>query len=181
MGFIEETGAAQHYRDARITPIYEGTNGIQANDLVFRKLGRDRGAAARAFLAEVVATEVELEQARGDILPLLARQLRAGREALGTATEALVETAASDPRRAAAGAAPYLRLFGLVAGGHFLGRGALAASDALRSGNRDSGFHETKLAVARFYADHLLSQAPGLLHPISDGAAAVLGLSEDHF
>ena len=181
MGFIEETGAAQHYRDARITPIYEGTNGIQANDLVFRKLGRDRGAAARAFLAEVVATEAELAQAPGDDLSLLARQLRTGRETLTTATEAMVEMSAADPRRAAAGAVPYLRLFGLVAGGHFLARGALAASDALRGGSSDSAFYEARLVVARFYADHLLSQAPSLLHPVRDGATAVLAMPEDYF
>jgi alkylation response protein AidB-like acyl-CoA dehydrogenase len=181
MGFIEETGAAQHYRDARITPIYEGTNGIQANDLVFRKLGRDRGAAARAFLAEVLATEAELARAPGDDLAVLARQLRTGREVLTTATETMVEMSAADPRRAAAGAVPYLRLLGVVAGGHFLGRGAMAASDALRRGDSDSAFYEARLVVARYFADHLLSQASALLHPIRDGATAVLAMPEDYF
>ena len=87
MGFIEETGAAQHYRDARITPIYEGTNGIQANDLVFRKLGRDQGHAARAFLDEVAETESALSGAAGDDLAALREQLRSGRQTLSEATE----------------------------------------------------------------------------------------------
>jgi 3-(methylthio)propanoyl-CoA dehydrogenase len=181
MGFIEETGAAQHYRDARITPIYEGTNGIQANDLVFRKLGRDQGAAARAFLAEVEATEAALAAARGDDLGALHQQLAAGREALGVATTSVIEALKSDAKLAAAGAVAYLRLFGLVAGGHLIARGALAANDALAAGGRDSGFYEARLAVARFYADHLLSQAPALLHPIRKGGGTVLSFAEDQF
>ncbi|HJS33201.1 MAG TPA: acyl-CoA dehydrogenase [Alphaproteobacteria bacterium] len=180
MGFIEETGAAQHYRDARIAPIYEGTNGIQANDLVFRKLGRDRGAAASAFFAEVAALDAELAGAPGDDLAAIHRQLSAGLAPLRQATDWLVATLAQEPRAAAAGAAPYLRLFGLVAGGYLMARSALAAKAAL-AGRGDSGFYAAKIACARFFADHLLAQAPSLLHPIVAGAASVLRLDEDRF
>jgi hypothetical protein len=179
MGFIEETGAAQHYRDARITPIYEGTNGIQANDLVFRKLARDGGAAARSFLAEIASLEAALKAAPGDDLAVLGQLLQAASAALSQATSALVEMAAADPPRAASGAVPYLRLFGLVAGGLVMGRSALAATQALGRSRDDSEFYETKIATARFYADHILSQAPALLHPISHGAASVLAIAED--
>ena len=160
MGFIEETGAAQHYRDARIAAIYEGTNGIQANDLVFRKLGRDQGHAARAFLDEVAETESALSGAAGDDLAALREQLRSGRQTLSEATGSMVEALQKDARAAASGAVTYLRLFGLVAGGHLIARGALAASQALSRSGSDSDFYEARLAVARFYADHLLSQAP---------------------
>lgn len=179
MGFIEETGAAQHYRDARITPIYEGTNGIQANDLIFRKLARDGGAAARSFLDEITILETTLKAAPGDDLAVLGQLLTAANEALRQATLAMVETVAADPRRAASGAVPYLRLFGVVAGGLVMGRSALAATQALSQGGADSEFYETKIATARFYADHILSQAPAMLHPIRHGAASVLSVAED--
>jgi alkylation response protein AidB-like acyl-CoA dehydrogenase len=181
MGFIEETGAAQHYRDARIAPIYEGTNGIQAIDLVFRKLGRDQGAAARAYFAEVAALDPLLAAAPGDDARAIRRQLGQGLEALRQASEWLVATQTQDPRAAAAGASPYLRLFGLVAGGHQMASAALAALEALGAGGADSGFNEAKLASARFFADHLLSQAPALLHPVTAGAASVLSFVEDRF
>ncbi|HEX9461783.1 MAG TPA: acyl-CoA dehydrogenase [Alphaproteobacteria bacterium] len=181
MGFIEETGAAQHYRDARITPIYEGTNGIQANDLVFRKLGRDNGAAAREFLTEIAGFDTVLAGAEGDAFPLLRRGLADGRAALEQATASLVGLLESDPRAAAAAAVPYLRLFGTVAGGYLLARGALAAALALRRKDADSGFFTARIAVARFYADHILNQAPSLHHTVRDGAASVLGFAEDQF
>ncbi|MFZ9635472.1 MAG: acyl-CoA dehydrogenase, partial [Alphaproteobacteria bacterium] len=123
MGFVEETGAAQHYRDARILPIYEGTNGIQANDLVFRKLGRDAGAAAASFLDEARADADALAAHAGDDAAAIVARLRAGLDALAAAPRAMVALQAASPRRAAAGASPYLRLFGLVAGGHVLARG----------------------------------------------------------
>jgi hypothetical protein len=179
MGFIEETGAAQHYRDARITPIYEGTNGIQANDLVFRKLARDGGAALRSFLDDVASLAAALQAGPGDDLAVLGKLLQAAGEALSQATTALVETAAQDPRRAAAAAVPYLKLFGIVAGGLVMGRSVLAATQALSRSGTDSEFYETKLATARFYADHILSQAPALLHPIHHGAASVLAVAEE--
>ena len=180
MGFIEETGAAQHYRDVRITPIYEGTNGIQANDLVFRKLGRDGGAAARAFLSEIAACEAQLGSASGDEVAAVRRGLAGGREALDAATQSVVQQMAQDPRHAAAAAVPYLRLFGTVAGGYLMAKAARAALAALEDGG-DSGFHRAKLATARFYADHILSQAAAQLHTVRDGAASVLEFSEDQF
>ncbi|MGQ0663595.1 MAG: acyl-CoA dehydrogenase [Pseudomonadota bacterium] len=179
MGFIEETGAAQHLRDARIAPIYEGTNGIQANDLVFRKLGRDQAAAA--LFAEIDALLAELADAPGDDLAAIGRRLGPGLTALRSATDWLVAKAGRDPRAAAAGAGPYLRQFGLVAGGAALAGSALAAGRKLAAGGRDSGFLDAKLATARFYADHILAQAPALLHPIVEGAASLFALQEDSF
>ncbi len=181
MGFIEETGAAQHYRDVRITPIYEGTNGIQANDLVFRKIARDKGAAARAFLAEIREIAVELAAQPGDDAAVVGRTLGAGHDALEGATDWVVASSEGDIRRAAASAAAYLRLFGIVAGGAMMARQIAAALRALGAGGGDSAFFETRVAVARFYADHVLSQAPALVHPIVAGATSVLALDDDRF
>lgn len=143
MGFIEETGAAQHLRDARIAPIYEGTNGIQANDLVFRKLGRDRGAAA----------ETLIERMRADLrAPMpdgIAEPVSDGVESLAAATVWMVEAQKAEPARAAAGAAAYLRLLGTVAGGWLMAKSAAAAATALDAGE-DPEFHRAKIAVARF-------------------------------
>ena len=179
MGFVEETGAAQHYRDARILPIYEGTNGIQANDLVFRKLGRDSGAAAASFLAEAREGAAALAAHPGDDATAIAARLRAGLDALDAATQAMVALQSASPRRAAAGAAPYLRLFGLVAGGHVLARGAIAALVGLAAGPADAAFLRARLASARFYADHWLSQAPSLVHAAVEGGALVEALGDD--
>ena len=176
MGFIEETGAAQHYRDARITPIYEGTNGIQANDLVFRKLGRDQGQAARDFLTEVAEVVSSLK------LAPLKSGLSMGHEALARATEAVVRLLAENrTKSAAAVAVPYLRLFGTVAGACLLARSAIAASERLDAREGDAGFLAAKVATARFYADHILSQAPALLHTVEHGAAGVESFPEDQF
>jgi len=158
MGFVEETGAAQHYRDARILPIYEGTNGIQANDLVFRKIARDGGAAARAFLAEIAAIEATL--AGGDDLDAIGAALGAARGALASATDTIAGLAKDAPRAAAAVAVPYLELFGLVAGGALLAKGA-AQGDAAR------------IVVARYFADHALPRAGGLLHTVRAGSVSV--------
>ena len=153
MGYVEETGAAQHLRDARILPIYEGTNGIQANDLVGRKLGRDQGEAARELIAEMRASASGLT-----LLPLKER-LAAGVDALARASEYLI---GGEAPLAAAGSSPYLTLFGIVAGGWMLARQVLAAGD-------DAGA-AAKQAVARFYAEHYLARAPGLVPAIMAGA-----------
>jgi len=153
MGYVEETGAAQYLRDARILPIYEGTNGIQANDLVGRKLGRDRGEAARELIAEMRETASALKPS-----PVTER-LAAGIDTLEHATEYLVQTGAP---LAAAGSSPYLALFGTVAGGWMLARQVLAAKD-------DEGA-AVKRAVARFYAEHDLTRAPAYLPAIKAGA-----------
>ncbi|MCH7930166.1 MAG: acyl-CoA dehydrogenase [Proteobacteria bacterium] len=181
MGYIEETGAAQHYRDARINPIYEGANGIQAGDLVRRKVAGDGGAAARAFIAEMAAADAGLAQSNDADLAAIRGALRGGLEALGRATDWVVETTAHDPDLVAAGATPYLRLFGDVAGGWQMARSGLAARRRLANGDGDAGFYRARLACARFYADQVLSQAPGLAHTVTRGGASVMALSAEQF
>ncbi len=176
MGYIEETGAAQHLRDARIAPIYEGTNGIQAGDLVGRKLARDRGAAAQALFAETGATAAALERAGGS-LAAIAGPLQAGLTTLETATVRLVD---SDAAAAAAGSAPYLQLFGIVCAGWLLARQALAADRLLAAGEGDPAFLRAKIATARFYAEHFLALAPGHLPGVL-GGATVLAFDPDRF
>ncbi|HEX5452473.1 MAG TPA: acyl-CoA dehydrogenase [Stellaceae bacterium] len=163
MGYIEETGAAQYYRDARIAPIYEGANGIQANDLVGRKLARDGGETARALFAEMRTVLPEL--ARRPQWEALHRGLAEGIDALEHATEYLVEAA---PALAAAGSSPYLALFGTVCGGWLMARLALAA----RNGGGDAAA-ATRAATARFYAEHYLARAPAYLPAIFGGATIV--------
>jgi alkylation response protein AidB-like acyl-CoA dehydrogenase len=171
MGYIEETGAAQYLRDARIAPIYEGANGIQANDLVGRKLGRDRGAAARELFLEMRASVAALEGV-AELEPVR-HALAAGIDALERATDHLV---AAEPALAAAGSAPYLALFGTVAGGWMMARLALAARRAPGgpAGHRGAGdFAAAKLATARFYAEHYLARAPSYLPAVMGGATVV--------
>jgi acyl-CoA dehydrogenase len=172
MGFIEQTGAAQHARDARILTIYEGTTGIQANDLVGRKIARDGGAAARAAIAEMRATIAQLEGA--EVAPIRAA-LADAVALLERAVGWVVDTSATDPRVVAAGAVPFLQLFGVVAGGWQMGRAAHVAQTRLAAGdNLHPGFYRAKLATARFYADHVLPQAHGLAHAAMHGASSVL-------
>ncbi|HEX3952125.1 MAG TPA: acyl-CoA dehydrogenase, partial [Stellaceae bacterium] len=169
MGYIEETGAAQYFRDARIAPIYEGTNGIQANDLVGRKLGRDQGEAAREFFAEMRPILAELGGA-AEWEPLH-RGLVAGLDTLDRATAYLV---AADPAQAGAGAAPYLALFGTVTGGWLMARLALAAR------RQDHPSAAARQATARFYAEHYLARAPSYL-PAIMGGATVTAFDPDMF
>jgi 3-(methylthio)propanoyl-CoA dehydrogenase len=175
VGFVEETGAAQFLRDARITPIYEGTTGIQANDLVGRKLGRDGGHAARAALAEMKFVTAAL--AAQPNLSGLAAEYSAAVDALERAIAYVVKNHATNLSSVSVGAVPLLRLFGIVAGGWQLLRSALIAQqrlDAPPVDGADAGFYEAKIMTARFYADYLLPQAPGLAHSIVHGAAGVL-------
>ena len=181
MGFIEETGVAQLYRDIRIAPIYEGTNGIQANDLVGRKLMRDKGAAARDFIAGLRASDGDLASSRGEDLSTIRAALAEGAAALARSTDWLIETHGTNPALALAGATPYLRLFGTVAGGWLM---AMAALAALRQLNEDAGnkaFLTAKLASARFYADNILVQAEGLAAQIMRGGPPVLSLAAELF
>ena len=136
MGFIEETGAAQHYRDARIGPIYEGTNGIQANDLLFRKTVRDEGVAAQAFIVEMRFLAVEAAQSEDESLQAVGKALEAALAALDPVVDWMVVEGAERPAQAASGAASYLELFGLVAGAYVLARLALGGGDAGRQGLR---------------------------------------------
>ncbi|HEX6415004.1 MAG TPA: acyl-CoA dehydrogenase C-terminal domain-containing protein, partial [Burkholderiales bacterium] len=170
MGFIEETGAAQHLRDARITTIYEGTTGIQAMDLVGRKIARDGGATAKGWLAEVKKLDGRLSDH-----PQIRKALADGVKAVEDCVEFLVT--AKDPRQQFAGAVPFLRLMGIVAGGWQMARAALAAA----KGTGDDSFDKAKIATARFYADHVLVQAPALRNTVINGAADVMALSEDQF
>jgi alkylation response protein AidB-like acyl-CoA dehydrogenase len=180
VGFVEETGAAQYLRDARITPIYEGTTGIQANDLIGRKVARDGGRAANVVIAEMRASLAELAAAASAAAPNLseiAAALAAGVDSLARAVGYVVENYGSDIRGVSVGAVPLLKLFGVVAGGWQLARSALISHQRLgASGGKgaDRGFHEAKIMTARFYADHVLSQSPGLAHSIVHGAAGAL-------
>ncbi|GAB3626350.1 acyl-CoA dehydrogenase [Pandoraea terrae] len=177
MGFIEETGVAQYYRDARILTIYEGTTAIQANDLVGRKTLRDRGEVARAICAKVAATETELTQA-GGVAGKVAERLAAGREALLRVVDYVLANAKDDPNAVFAGSVPYLKLAGIVLCGWQLGR-ALLAAQAHR--DADPLFFDAKIATARFFADHVLTQAPGLATTITEGADSALQLDDAHF
>jgi 3-(methylthio)propanoyl-CoA dehydrogenase len=177
MGFVEETGAAQYLRDARITTIYEGTTGIQAMDLVGRKIARDGGAAAKTWLAALKALDAELAKSGGADIKALRVEFGAGIQALADCVNFIVE--AKDPRAPFAGAVPFLKLAGIVAGGWQLARGALVAERKMAGGDRS--FLEAKIATARFYGDHVLVQAPGLRDTVVKGAPGVLALSEDQF
>ena len=180
MGYIEETGAAQHLRDARIAPIYEGTNGIQANDLVSRKLGRDGGAAARDFIAEMRGLDPTLAAADGDDIATIRRAFGGGLQALDQATAWLADHYAGEAPRALAGAVPYLKLFGAVVGGWLLAKGALAARRGLSARSGDAAFLTARLTTARFYAEHVLATAPALL-PAVMGGSTVTGFDPELF
>ena len=182
MGFIEETGAAQYLRDARILTIYEGTTGIQANDLISRKILRDQGAAARAVIAEMRDVSARLASATGDDFAAIRTGLNDAIALLEKTIAWVLETWPTDPRAVLAGAVPLLNLFGIVAGGWQSARAALAAADHLSAGDNDEpGFYRAKIGTMRFYADHVLSQASGLAHTIMHGAAGVLALEDDAF
>jgi hypothetical protein len=181
MGFIEETGAAQHYRDAKILTIYEGTTAIQANDLVGRKTVRDGGAVAKGIIAQVRATEAQLQAAGGADFGAIACHLAGGIAALESVVEFMVANIRSDIKGAFAGSVPYLRLAGIVLGGWQMARAALVAQQKLDAGEGDAAFYQAKIVTARFFADHILSQAPGLRNAIVEGSASVLALADDQF
>jgi butyryl-CoA dehydrogenase len=180
MGFIEETGAAQHYRDARILTIYEGTTAIQANDLVGRKTARDGGAVARALVGRIRETEAQLS-ARGVELAAIGTRLATGRKALEETVDFVVDTYRSDVRAVFAGSVPYLKLAGVVLTGWQMARAALAAVAMLQSGEGDAQFLSAKIATARFHADHILVQAGALKAAAVDGAPGVLAMPESAF
>ena len=178
VGFVEETGAAQFLRDARITPIYEGTTGIQANDLIGRKLARDGGRAAQTVIDEMKSLAAELGAAPA--LAALAAAFAAAVDALERAVRHVVENYGTDIQGVSVGAVPMLKLFGIVAGGWQLLRSALISQRRLAAppdradDGVDAGFYAAKIMTARFYADHVLSQASGLAHSIVHGAAGAL-------
>ncbi len=180
MGFIEETGAAQYYRDARILTIYEGTTAIQANDLVGRKTARDGGQIAKGVAAQIEATENELvEQGSADALAV-AKRLKAAREAFVEVVEFVAANTRTDPNAVFAGSVPYLMLAGNVVAGWQLARSLLVATAQLAQGV-ETGFMQAKITTARFYADHLLTKVPGLRDSIVEGADSVNALALEAF
>jgi hypothetical protein len=171
MGYVEETGAAQHLRDVRIATIYEGTTGIQSNDLIGRKIGRDRGAAMHALIQDLLA---ELNAARA--LGVEAKVARnAATESLTTlrdATESLLRLQAESMAQAQSVAVPYLRLCGLVIAGALMARAAVLAETALAADTNDA-FYRAKLITCRFYAEQVLPEALGLARVVKSGAGSV--------
>ncbi len=163
MGFVEETGAAQHLRDARILPIYEGTNGIQAIDLVMRKLPLEDGAVVKAYLNELGSTVTAVEAINDPVFGRMGARMRDTFAALEQATQWMSGVIVSDPETALASATPYLRLFSLAAGVHYLATGALAA------GHGEA--HHIRLA--RFFAEHISVAGPGLATSVIQGAGVV--------
>jgi alkylation response protein AidB-like acyl-CoA dehydrogenase len=169
MGYIEETGVAQHYRDARIAPIYEGTNGIQAMDLVGRKLPMRAGGAVTDYLGHIEQTVRQLEQA-GDELASIRAALAEGLAAVRSATDWLLANGLGEPLDALAGATPYLRLFSIVTGGWVMAQQALAATGLLAdAAPADKGFLEGKVLDARFFCEQLLPQATALVPAVTAG------------
>ena len=171
MGFVEETGAAQHYRDARIAPIYEGTNGIQAIDLIGRKLGLGEGQAIGDLMDDIRDTIDALNLAGAPALGTIAWRLETALDAASSATAWLIERRARAMPDALSGATAYLKLLGDVVGGWMLAKGALAASAAIATGDGDAGWLGTKLALARIYAEAVLAQVPGQVAGVMIGAA----------
>jgi len=178
MGFIEETGAAQHYRDAKILTIYEGTTAIQANDLVGRKTARDGGQLARGIAAQIERTEGQLAQRDSAAARAVHQGLRAAREHFLAAVEFIAVRAKTDPNAAYAGSVPYLMLAGNLVAGWQLARALLAAEDAQ---SNDPGFMAAKITTARFYAEHILPRTGALRAAIVEGAASVTALPLDAF
>ena len=181
MGYVEETGAAQHLRDARITTIYEGTTAIQSNDLVGRKIAREGGATAKEVIKAMHAVEGELGQAQGEDMAAIRTGLAAGIKAVEDCVAWIVVTYAADIKAVHAGSVPFLRLMGIVCGGWQMARAALVAQKKLAAGDGDASFFRAKIATARFYADHILAQAPGLRNTVVRGAAGVMALTEEQF
>jgi alkylation response protein AidB-like acyl-CoA dehydrogenase len=180
MGFIEETGAAQFMRDARITTIYEGTTGIQANDLIGRKIAREGGATLKAVIGLMQQTQSDLAKIAGAEFAALAVALGRGIEALRQASEYIVAGYGSDVRAVAVGAVPFLRLMGIVSGGWMMARAALVAHGKITAGDVDP-FFPAKIATAHFYADHVMAAAAGLAQEVVQGGASALALDEVMF
>jgi hypothetical protein len=170
MGFVEETGAAQHLRDARILAIYEGTNGIQAIDLVVRKLPLSGGEAVRGMISGMRATATAVMKNGDASFGDTAARVREAADSLDRATSFMLKALASnDPDQALAGATPYLRLFGLAQGSAALAEGALAAKAALQAGETDPA-HQARIALARFFAENMATGARGLEETVTTGA-----------
>ena len=180
MGFIEETGAAQHYRDSKILTIYEGTTAIQANDLVGRKTVRDGGQTAKGIAAQIESTEAELLAQGSADAQAVAKRLSTARQAFVEVVEFVAANTKTSPNAVFAGSVPYLMLAGNVVAGWQLARSLLVAQEQLAQGV-DAAFMQAKITTARFYADHLLTKAPGMRDSIVEGADSVNALALDAF
>ena len=180
MGFIEETGAAQFMRDTKIAEIYEGTNGIQANDLIGRKVGRDGGAAAKAFIATMRGVDGALADA-GSEFTRLRSALNKGFASLEAATNWIVAQGAANPNDPAAGAMSYLRLWGTVAGGWLMAKAALAAKSDLAAGEGDPEYLRRKILTAQFYGEQILPRASSLEAAATAGAATLMAMDDAAF
>lgn len=176
MGFIEETGAAQHFRDARITPIYEGTTAIQANDLIGRKIAKDKGVTANVLFGKMEATRSALAASDNADLQAIAAALGRGVAAMTEATNWLLANYDSNPKAAGGSAVPFLKLTGVVVGGWCMARAAEIAA-----AKQDDDFYKAKLITARFYADHVIPEANMYRDAILNGSASVMALDEALF
>ena len=181
MGFIEETGAAQYLRDARILTIYEGTTAIQANDLVGRKTARDGGRTAKAVAAQIAATETELAKRDHVAARAMLKRLGAARLAFEESVDFIAGQSKTSPNAVFAGSVPYLMLAGNVVAGWQMARAMIIAVDQLAGGRGDANFLRAKLATAHFYADHILSKVPGVRDAIVEGSASVTALALESF
>jgi alkylation response protein AidB-like acyl-CoA dehydrogenase len=181
MGYIEETGAAQYLRDARILTIYEGTTAIQANDLVGRKTARDGGRVALGIATQIADTEGHLAQGASAAARSMRKRLAGARVAFEQVVEYVVAQSKADPNAAFAGSVPYLLLAGNVVVGWQMARALLAAERMQAAGEGDAAFLAAKIATCRFYAEHLLSRAPGQRDAIVEGAESVTAMALDAF
>ena len=180
MGYIEETGAAQYYRDAKILTIYEGTTAIQSNDLVGRKTARDGGQTAKGIAGQIEATEAELLASGSAHALAVAKRLKTAREAFLSVVDFVAGNTKASPNAVFAGSVPYLMLAGNVMAGWQMARALLVAEKAVAAGT-DVAFMQAKITTARFYADHILSQAPGVRDAIVDGADSVTAMPLEAF
>ena len=177
MGYVEETGAAQHWRDVRIAPIYEGTNGIQAADLVFRKLPLGGGQVLEKFISEISHLAEQLLE--DDRLCSMGQALLDGKEQFREAAVWLGGRLAGQPNDAAAGSVPFMRVAGVVVGAYYLARSAQVARQLLDSGEGDSDFLNDKITVASFYAEQILPTVGGLVPTITQGADRFFTIPND--
>jgi len=180
MGFIEETGAAQYYRDARILPIYEGTTAIQANDLVGRKTARDGGAVAKTIAAQIADLEGVLNGRESAAGKTMAKRLKAAREDFLAVVDYVVANFKANPNAAFAGSVPYLFLASHLVGGWQMARALIVAEDKLKAGE-DTEFFTAKVATARFFGDHILTRTSALRAAVLEGADSVTALPVDLF
>ncbi|HJQ57268.1 MAG TPA: acyl-CoA dehydrogenase [Vineibacter sp.] len=181
MGFVEETGAAQHLRDARILPIYEGTNGIQARDLVGRKVAKDGGETMSGLTAEFRTLVADMRSAAGDDMAGIADAVAGAADVLDDATRWVADAGRNDIGAALAGSVPFLRLAATALAGGLLAKAALAAHRRLAAREGDPAFNEAKIVTARFYADVILPPALAQLGPLKSAGRTVFALAEEAF